>query len=612
MKTLYIWDHDSIPSKIDGDLLIWGEARGLDTYSSRFKIFSMHDEVDADSDNLKRDYLRLVKNFGMALIKGKTLVNYMEIEDGSSFWWKTLIAEKCNFGKSPNINTIIKLLKFEDICIKNNYAALNLNSDNKLLIDGMNGLANKLGINVNIKRNTLFNKFENLLFPQILMGMIWLIIYFIKRYKLKDLGLKKMSNLNPDTTFVNYLFGQSDSKNSYFESRYWGDLPKMLTRNSVKSTWLHIYVEDHILPNAKKAKDFIQNLNKSNPLEAHVTLDAFLSVGLFFKSIGIWCQLMTKFWNIKNIPFGNDDHNYLVPLFHEDWSRSIFGRSAISNVVFNELFAKYFSNIRKQRKCFYLLENQGWEFSCVYNFKKNNHKYIYGVQHSTIRYWDLRYYNDSSLYLCTQDTIPLPDYMIVNSEHSYIETFKWGYPKDKLLKLEALRYSYLGKKSNINKLNSASMVLILGDFDENKTYKILELMKNYFEKFKCSIDILFRPHPNFIIKNTNYKKLKLEISKDRIESDFSRANFVIASDSTSAALDAYCYGLKLVVVKDAKGLCQSPLYKLNDVQFISTIDELHEALLSASSQNSDIQSKQHFYYEENLKNWNELIMGDQQ
>jgi surface carbohydrate biosynthesis protein (TIGR04326 family) len=178
------------------------------------------------------------------------------------------------------------------------------------------------------------------------------------------------------------------------------------------------------------------------------------------------------------------------------------------------------------------------------------------------------------------------------------------------LKLEALRYSYLGKKSNIIKLNSVCKVLILGDFDKNKTYKILELIKSYFEEYDCKIEILFRPHPNFIINNTNYKKLKFQISKDRIENDFFSVNFVIASDSTSAALDAYCYGLKLAVVKDTKGLCQSPLYGLNDVKFISTVDELHEALLSASWQNNDIQSKQHFYYEENLKNWKNLIMGD--
>ena len=46
----------------------------------------------------------------------------------------------------------------------------------------------------------------------------------------------------------------------------------------------------------------------------------------------------------------------------------------------------------------YLQENQGWEFALIQVWEKAKSWELIGVPHSTIRYWDMRYYFDSRHY----------------------------------------------------------------------------------------------------------------------------------------------------------------------------------------------------------------------
>ena len=62
-------------------------------------------------------------------------------------------------------------------------------------------------------------------------------------------------------------------------------------------------------------------------------------------------------------------------------------REAIDNIL---------SNIPKQKVGIYLLENQAWEKSLISSWNKFNHGGLIGVAHSTIRFWDLRYFRSKN------------------------------------------------------------------------------------------------------------------------------------------------------------------------------------------------------------------------
>ena len=58
----------------------------------------------------------------------------------------TLLNEKCNFTKSPQIDNIIKLMALKDLLLEKKYKHFILNSSNKKLANSMFILANQLNI----------------------------------------------------------------------------------------------------------------------------------------------------------------------------------------------------------------------------------------------------------------------------------------------------------------------------------------------------------------------------------------------------------------------------------------------------------------------------------
>ena len=84
-------------------------------------VVSMPKLVEENSDKLRKQYLSLVYSLGEEKIKGIKLSEYFKINPEFNFWWMTLIAEKCNFAKSPQINDIIKLIMLKDWCQKKMY-----------------------------------------------------------------------------------------------------------------------------------------------------------------------------------------------------------------------------------------------------------------------------------------------------------------------------------------------------------------------------------------------------------------------------------------------------------------------------------------------------------
>ena len=102
---LHIWDFEKKPSKIDKELILW---RIYDD-----DITSIPDLIEKNSDTLKAQYLEWVFDVGASLVNGKNLIDKLKIRDNFSFWWMTLISEKCNYSASPQITKAISLMAFD-------------------------------------------------------------------------------------------------------------------------------------------------------------------------------------------------------------------------------------------------------------------------------------------------------------------------------------------------------------------------------------------------------------------------------------------------------------------------------------------------------------------
>ena len=108
-----------------------------------------------------------------------------------------------------------------------------------------------------------------------------------------------------------------------------------MNKSSIKTNWLHIYVEDEILSNSKSAANYINNLNnKSKSFQSHTTLSSFITIKLIFKTLKDWFILRKKG---KIINFNNNikkQINFLLPFFQHEWKDSIFGKNSLNNFYF--------------------------------------------------------------------------------------------------------------------------------------------------------------------------------------------------------------------------------------------------------------------------------------
>src|SRR6266513_2814318 len=90
----------------------------------------------------------------------------------------------------------------------------------------------------------------------------------------------------------------------------------------------------------------------------------------------------------------NGSNLLLWPVLRGDWSDSMRGPAAVNNLLMIELFDEVLRSMPHQATGLYLCENQGWERAMIHAWRKHRHGRLIAVAHSTIRFWDLRYFTD--------------------------------------------------------------------------------------------------------------------------------------------------------------------------------------------------------------------------
>ena len=208
-----------------------------------------------------------------------------------------------------------------------------------------------------------------------------------------------------------------------------------------------------------------------------------------------------------------------------------------------------------------MLENQPWEKALIHNWKKNNNGKIIGVQHSTVRYWDLRYYDDYKTKFNYSNLIPKPDLKTYNSvmHLNLLKKSKQSLSNCQLV--EAHRYLHLNNLSRTYNIDSKQkFILILGEINEDITKNILRIVSKAFTSIKRNYEIIFRPHPMTRLDLSNYQSLNLRSIENKSLSQLLQiTSLVISSSSSSSILEAVLKKVPVICVRDNYNLNLSPL-----------------------------------------------------
>lgn len=618
-QILLVWDSDEELHKKCSDVIYWQSYN----ISECDGIFSVPRLVEKNSNQLRIKYLALIYELGQTKIKGKRVIDYLEVRPGLSFWWMTLLNEKCNFSKSPQIDNIIKLMAFREWFVQKDYKNIILVSSNLELANAVQILADELNIGFQWDkrksqsvRKILVKRIYNYL-PYSFQAILWLSYHLIKRWSLKGAGVEEWKKTTAKTTFISYLFNLDPGSvaNGNFQSPYWPSLPKLLKQYHIKTNWLHIFVEDAFLGNPSKARKIIEEFNQSEEnQQIHVTVHSFLSIRLVLTTLNDWRHMII----LKKIlrPSLMEHSDIYWPFLQGDYINSMVGPEAMNNLLFLNLFQCAMANLPIQDKGIYLQENQGWEFAFIYSWKNAGHgNNLLGIPHTPSKFWDLRSYFDKRNYIKSERChLPLPDKVGINGDAAKRMYLNGGYPKSDLVEVEALRYLYLHNSFN-KKFSSApgeksvKTLLVLGDYQKESTKQQMELLDKATKYINTEIIYIVKPHPACPIFAEDYPEINISVVNDPIPKLIDNCSFVYTSNMTSAAVDAYCAGKQVITALDPKSLNLSPLMGSDGVTFVSTPQELAIMLNDGGLTNEiNQQGKDFFYLDTELPRWKELLV----
>lgn len=617
---LLIWDLDGVPPISDTICVFW---RSYNTFDKQENV-SIPKLVEDDSESLRQRFLAWVYELGETKVKGKTIIEFLESRPRFSYWWMTLIVEKCNFSKSPQIDNGIKLLAFDSWARTYTIEQVKLVSPDKKLVDCLKLWCKKRGINficdekpVADNRISFYSFFS--LLPHPAQALFWLLKYILERWKLRGVGKEQWQTSHADVTFVSYfanLVPEAFAKGR-FESRYWTSLTDALYMDGIKTNWLHLYMKDSLVPDTGKAARGILSFNKtSDGLQNHVMLDSFLSIPIVLRIIRDWFRMYHHSRGLERIASQTESEGVLLwPLFKEDWRQSMGGKTAVSNAWHFNLLERAMQLLPKQRLGIYLQENMDWEFAFLWAWKSSGHGRSVGFPHSTIRFWDLRYFFDFRSYQQNKDhPMPLPDKIAVNGPLARRSLMESGCATERFVEVESLRYMYL--EEMLQKRNSQPVakkktktLLVLGDFEPAVNKVLMRFLEAAAPVLPTYIEISIKPHPLCPIVADDYPGLVMVVKNEPIETLLLSAHVAYTGSMTSAVVDAYLFGIPVVSVLENDKLNLSPLRGRAGVSFISSTEELVKALSTAFSDITERSQVQDiFYLDKKLPRWKEVLL----
>ena len=565
-------------------------------------VISVNKYIDDNSIRLRKKYITFIDKIGEKKLGNETIIDFLKLYDDYSFWFSGSLKEKSIY--KQNYSDAIKLMALEEIITSNKCTKISINISNFNLANEIKELckAHKISCSRTLKirlKNIFYIKKNNIIF--MILRSLKSLIYLAKRKFSHDASI----DIQKGFLFIaplTYLNTEIINDKLIFKSNLWDGIPELLEFNNENANFLHIYSPHDQIKNETEASNIINSLNKTNKSN-HFLVDSNLSFKVKIKIFWRWLETCIRFLlkkhNNKLFCLSSSKINF-YNLLKENYLDTIIGPNLIYNLFIYHYSKKHIELIKNQKKIFYLFENQGWEniFSSMVSYVSDKTKFA--VPHSTVRFWDLRHF--SKISNKNDEFNTNPNFYLLNSSAAKEQYISAEIDPSKILECEALRYRQKPNLSNVNKSNS---VLIFLDYSKKYTNEMMKFLQNFENKYPGRRKFVFKCHVNCPIELKNYDFMHAKIFEGPIEDALNHHKICFCSNMTSAQVDAYMFGLKIIVFNNSEELNMSPLTDSKDVIFLNTLS----AFLNSTSNINDIENCPHefFYTNKKLEKWSSIL-----
>ncbi|MDF1795418.1 MAG: hypothetical protein P1U63_02645 [Coxiellaceae bacterium] len=614
-NTLLIWDSPEKAPSGNWLTAFWQTFDVLEHGSS----ISIPLSIEKNSAYIKSKILAFLYEVGQSKIDGKSVVDHLNIRDDFSYWWMTILIEK-SYSKTLNLYRLAQLFMIEQIIEQKKITRVILASNAPFLNKTIERfcLRKKIIFEKKLFTNTSKRFTLKRSFNKKSLGPFYTFAFFI-RYIWQRRSFIKIRNKKQDCltnmTIADYFFNfeVENEKNNTFNSRYWGGLTELLSKKGISTNWLHNYIQHSYVKTSKRAVSLLNILNKT-PDVRHCALDEAINISVMLSSLKDYTFLTLKKFSLRKKiekQFSSCCSNFdFWEVLKHDWLCSMSGPTAIVNCLKLNMCEYSLKHMSHQKIGIYLQENQAWEMAFIYAWKKNGHGELMGVPHSTVRYWDLRYFYDPRCYINkNKNKLPTPNKILVNGPVSKRTYLEGGYPPNQIVEVEALRYTYLYHTHRSYALaitNSQVNVLVCCDYISEVNTTMFEWLQIISSNLSRNMFFTIKPHPAQPIHLDNLANLQFKISNAPLATLLQNTNIVYASNITSASADAYVFGLPVIQALSSKTFNMSPLIGLAGVIYVTCPKELNFALNNTQSKNTK-QLDPFFYLDPDLPRWKKAL-----
>ncbi len=592
-----------------------------DSYVDYNGGISIQRYLELNANRLRTRLLSFIHELGTIQVHDKNIVNHLSIKKDLSLWWLSLLVEKSIY-KSPCLFDCLRLLALEELLQRDKPEGIELVSSNKKLACGVKALCNDLSIlfrwscvpDKERPRSTSLPRKIHGHLPLIAQSILWLVRHVISQWPLRRLNKQYASNTADVTLFSYFIHLDTKScSNGIFRSHQWGKVGELLNASCKGANWLQHYLKSPAVPNLRTGISWLAKFNRDkNRQGRHLFVDSFLDCRVVICTLGNILKAGIAAVRLRSLDKKLQDTgmaSWLWPLIREDFWESVCGRTAARNLLWVELFDAALAQLPRQRLGFYLWENQGWEQAMIHAWRKHGHGELIAVAHSTIRFWDLRYFNDPRVFeQSVEPTMPLPDKFAVNGPVARDFLINSGYPVSRLLEVEAQRYLGLAavpSSIRLNKDKSNRRLLILGDIMPASTQRLLRTLADLPADLRNTLEFVFKPHPGNDTTD-EYPNVRLTLTRRPLAKILVGFDIVYGANPTSAVVDAYIAGLPVIVQLDTGEINFSPLRGVPGVRFVSEAGEL-ASVLSEIYQKDSPKREQFFWLDTEMTRWRSII-----
>jgi surface carbohydrate biosynthesis protein (TIGR04326 family) len=617
-----VWDQEGEPPAVGGSILCWR------SYSQHDSILSIPGYLEDHAKRLREKYLAFIHELGEYRVRDKRVIDHMDMGDGLSLWWMTQLAEKSPF-KSPRIYDCLRLLALEEVLIAIGPKEVLFVSTDEALGQSIQRLCRNLQIrfrtswpSTHKRKYSLRKLYETL--PFFLQGLLSM-RHFLSYWSLSKVKKPEWFSANSAVFICSYFIHLDPvlCAAGHFYSRQWEELPAMLKENERPTNWIQLFLFSAVVPDLETGIDWLDRFNRdSTARSVHRFLQSYLTLKILIGVVWTWVRLNIKSWQLHAVQSAftvRGSAVWLWPILRRDWHTSFHGPVALSNCLWIALFDALLADMPHQKTGLYLCENQAWEKALLRAWQKYGHGEIIGVQHATVPFWHLYYFDDPrTLSRDVSLAFPLPDRLAVNGAAASRAFAEADYPMNQLIEVEALRYLHLMRavtergaspSREMSRQVGTVRVIVLGDMVAESMDHLMGLLERVAARLPPGYEFTLKAHPGHRVALGDYPGFMAKETHDSLSEILANYDVAVAANGTSAAVDAFIVGLPVIIALDGNRLNLSPLRGEAGACFVCTVEGLTDALLSAKRATITTATRRadFFFLDKGLPRWRRLL-----